>query len=106
MHRIVRPGGVLAITTHGYNSIAHYAANGLRTAEQLDEIGAGLYACGFWFAAEFGEAGDWGIKSPDWGTAFLTAEWLLREACPDWLVAAFHPGRAEENQDVYVLERA
>jgi len=105
MRRVVRPGGLLVLTTHGYHSIAHYARNGLRTREQLAEIGAELYARGFWFAPEFGEAGDWGIKSPQWGTAFLTPEWLLRTACPAWDVAAFHPGRAEGNQDVYVLER-
>ena len=37
---------------------------------------------GFWFADEFGEAGDHGVTDPDWGTAFLTAEWLLAKRHP------------------------
>jgi SAM-dependent methyltransferase len=105
MHRVIKPGGHLVLTTHGYQSVAHYAGNGVRPAPQLAEIGAELYSRGFWFAAEFGEAGDWGIKSPQWGTAFLTPEWMLRSACPSWRIECFHPGRAEGNQDVFVLSR-
>ena len=65
-----------------------------------------LFEDGFWYAAEFGEQGDHGVANPDWGTAFLS---------PEWLLAKLHarlarrrssgPGRVEGNQDLYVLER-
>ena len=43
--------------------------------------------------------------NPDWGTAFLSPEWMLAQLCPHWRVLEFAPGRNQENQDVYVLER-
>ena len=42
------------------------------------------YESGFWYANEFGEAGDHGVANPDWGTAFLSPEWLLARLTPDW----------------------
>jgi SAM-dependent methyltransferase len=105
MARVVRPGGKLLLTTHGYQTISHTHAQQLRSAEQLSEVSQALYQSGFWFAPEFGERGDHGVANPDWGTAFLSPEWLLARATPGWVVGLFAPGRVEENQDLYVLER-
>jgi SAM-dependent methyltransferase len=105
MHRVIRPGGHLVCTTHGLASVAHYATSGLRSPEQSHEIERALYRRGWWYAPEFGEEGDWGVVSPDWGTAFLSPEWLLTQLCPSWRVLEFAPGRNQENQDVYVLQR-
>lgn len=105
MRRIIRPGGRLLITTHGDQTIAHTHSEGVRSLRQLAEVRESLFERGFWYAAEFGEAGDHGIANPDWGTAFLSAEWLLGKLTPEWHVAFFRPGRVEANQDVYVLER-
>jgi SAM-dependent methyltransferase len=106
MHRVLRPGGHLVCTTHGLTSVAHYATLELRTPEQSREIADALYTRGWWYAPEFGEEGDWGVINPDWGTAFLSPEWMLTQLCPQWRVLEFAPGRNQENQDVYVLERA
>lgn len=106
MHRLLRPGAHLVMTTHGTTTIEHDARNGLRTPEQLAEIAEALQTHGTWYAAEFGEAGDWGVVNPDWGTAFLTAEWLMSHLCPRWQIVEFAPGRNARNQDVYVLRRA
>jgi SAM-dependent methyltransferase len=105
MHRVIRPGGHLLCTTHGLTSVAHYALGGLRSPEQSKEIADDLYRRGWWYAAEFGEEGDWGVVNPDWGTAFLSPEWMLAQLCPRWRVLEFAPGRNQDNQDVYVLER-
>src|SRR5207302_2008718 len=43
MHRVLRPGGHLVFTTHGFAAIAHYASNGERSLEQLAEISRALY---------------------------------------------------------------
>ena len=61
---------------------------------------------GWWYAPEFGEEGDWGVVNPDWGTAFVSPEWMLTQLCPRWRVLEFAPGRNQDNQDVYVLQRA
>jgi SAM-dependent methyltransferase len=106
MRRVLRPGGRLLVTTHGLSTIAHDTAAGVRAPEQSHEIAAALYRVGAWYHAEFGEEGDWGVVSPDWGTAFLSPEWMLAQLCPRWRVLYFAAGRNQGNQDVYVLERA
>lgn len=105
IHRIVKPGGHWLVTTQGLQTIAHAAAFYERLVGQLVEIARALYEGGFWFAPEFGEKGDYGVRNPDWGFAFLSAEWLLARLTPQWHVAYMHPGRAEGSQDVYVLQR-
>ena len=91
MERVIRPGGRLVLTTHGPQSIAHAAANGLRPTAQLEEIEHALYRHGFWCDTEG-------------ATAFFTPEWLLRRAGGAWLVSAYHPGRVLDDHDLYVLE--
>jgi SAM-dependent methyltransferase len=105
MHRVLRPGGHLVATTHGATSIAYYGLRYLRSPQQLDEIVVDLYRKGWWYAPEFGEEGDWGVVNPDWGTAFVSPEWLLTQLLPRWRVLEFVPGRNQDNQDIYVLER-
>jgi SAM-dependent methyltransferase len=105
MHRLIRPGGHLVLTTHGLTSVGYYATLGLRTPEQSSEIADALYRRGWWYAPEFGAEGDWGVVNPAWGTAFLSPEWVLAELCPRWRVLEFAPGRNAWNQDVYVLQR-
>lgn len=106
MHRLLRPNGLLLCTTHGFAALHHYLAGGERASEQVDQILAELYRTGVWYAYEFGESGDWGVKDPEWGTSFLSPEWLLTELCPRFRVLAFAPGRNQGNQDVYLLQRA
>jgi len=105
MHRVIRPGGHLVCTTHGLTSVAYSSAHG-RSRAQVEEILGTLYREGAWYAPEFGEEGDWGVVNPDWGTAFVSPEWMLTRLCPSWRVLEFVPARNQENQDVYVLQRA
>lgn len=105
MRRVLRPGGHLVMTTHGTTTIVHDVGNGLRDPEQGEEIRLAISESGAWYHEEFGEEGDWGVVDPDWGTAFLSAEWLLAHACPAWQVLDFAPGRNLGNQDVWVLRR-
>lgn len=105
MRRLLRPGGHLVCTTHGWTSVAFYAMLELRTPEQSREIADALYSRGWWYAPEFGEEGDWGVVDPGWGTAFVSPEWMLTQLCPRWKVLEFEPGRNQDNQDVYILQR-
>jgi len=105
MHRVLRPGGHLLVTTHGRATVAHDGAAGLRDPDQLARIDDALRQRGSWYAAEFGETGDWGVVNSDWGTSFLTPEWLLAQLTPRWRLLQLSPGRLHGNQDVYLLER-
>jgi len=105
MRRVIHPGGQLVFTTHGVHSVGFFANHGLRSPEQTEEILRALYNRGWWYAAEFGREGDWGVVNPEWGMAFLAPEWILTKLCPHWRVLEFAPGRNSGNQDVYVLER-
>jgi glycosyltransferase involved in cell wall biosynthesis/SAM-dependent methyltransferase len=105
MHRVISAGGHLILTTHGPQSVAYYGQIGARPPQQLEQIRAELYRRGFWYAAEFGEAGDYGVKHLEWGTAFFTPEWLLRRISGKWDVAHYAVGRNTGNQDVIVLRR-
>lgn len=105
MKRIVKPGGALLMSTHGYSTIAHDGRTDRRSSAQLEEVRAALFDSGFWYRAEFGPQGDHGVANAEWGTAFLTPEWLLARVTGDWRVCTFAPGRVEDNQDLYVLER-
>ena len=58
---------------HGLKELLRKLVGRIRTA---------LYRTGFWFADEFGTDGDWGVRHPQWGTAFFTPEWLASKACP------------------------
>jgi SAM-dependent methyltransferase len=106
MHRVIRPGGFLVCTTHGLTSVATYATRKMRTAEQSREIADALYSSGCWYAQEFGPGGDWGLINPEWGSTFLSPEWMLTQLCPSWGFLEFAAGRNQDNQDVYLLQRA
>jgi SAM-dependent methyltransferase len=105
MHRIVEPGGLFVFSTHGLQSVSYYAQHGLRTPAQCAQIRRALYRRGYWYMPEFGEAGDWGVVHPEWGTAFFTPEWLARAALPHWTIEDFGVGQNADNQDMYVLRR-
>ena len=105
MRRIIRPGGHLVITTHGYQAVAWLGERQLYEAGALAGVQESLYSTGYWFAPVLNPAADWGIVYEDWGTAFFTPEWLLAHACPAWSTVSFAPGRVEGNQDIYTLQR-
>jgi glycosyltransferase involved in cell wall biosynthesis/SAM-dependent methyltransferase/GT2 family glycosyltransferase len=105
MHRVIAPGGHLIFSTHGLQSISYYAEVGERSPAQLTQIRRTLYQRDYWFFPEFGEAGDWGVKHQEWGTAFFTPEWLARVATPAWSIEDFAVGQNASNQDMYVLRR-
>lgn len=105
MWRVLKPGGLLALTTHGPQAVAHYHGNGLRSEDQLTWIQSTLWSDDYWYVAEFGEQGDWGVVNDEWGTAFVTAEWMLRQLTPRWEIVEFATGRNDGNQDLYVLRK-
>jgi len=105
MHRVLAPGGHLVFTTHGMQSVSFHTASGLRAPAQAAGILDALCRSGAWYASEFGSAGDEGVVDPEWGTAYLTVEWLATKLCPAWRLLEYAPGANQSNQDVYVVQR-
>lgn len=105
LHRVVRPGGHLLITVHGATTVGNYAREGLMEPHTLTAAIDDVLRDGVAFIDVFGEAGDWGVKDPGWGTCFMTADWLLEHVTPAWSVRLMRAGRLEADQDVFVLER-
>src|SRR6185503_19151181 len=81
MRRIIKPGGSLVMTTHGFRSIDYLAENNLYDVKDLARIRDSLYTSGFCFLPVFGETGDWGIVNPEWGQTFRSPEWLRAHGC-------------------------
>ncbi len=105
MHRIVRPGGSLLLTTHGLNTLATYVRGGMMGRQPIASAIRTMLRDGIEFVDVFGEAGDWGVKDPGWGNSFLLADWLVEHATPQWAVLLLRSGGLQSNQDVFVLER-
>lgn len=105
MHRVLRPDGLLILTTHSLHSVAYYHQRRLRPLDQLQKALVSLVSSGFHFVDRFGPAGDWGIVNSEWGEAYFSAEWLLNRVTPRWEVALYRTGANEDNQDVVVLRR-
>ncbi len=105
MARMIRPGGLLIFSTHGFQSIAIRAGRGEAWGGALAQAANDLYASGFSFFNPFGEEGDWGVVDADWGMGFMTPEWLLPRIGDVWAVESLHPAGFEADQDVYVLRR-
>jgi SAM-dependent methyltransferase len=106
MRRVIRSGGHLLLTAHGYHSVSFLSAHQLRAPEWLAEAHEGLDRRGYWFYDEFRGRGDEGIENPEWGTCFFSLEWLCSKLMPEWHLVHYAIGRALGNQDLIVLRRS
>ena len=106
MHRVVKPGGRLVFTTQGRRTLGSLARTGDWRPYDINRALADLCLGGHHFHPVFAQDGDHGIHHHDWGWAFIAGEWMLDEATPEWIVKSYAPARHEDNQDLWVLERA
>ncbi len=105
MHRIIRPGGALFLTTHGVDTLARYMRDDLMTHESASTVARSFLSSGHHWYDVFGEDGDWGVKSSGWGNGYMTLDWLATRVTPQWAIRLFIGGGLDQNQDVIVLER-
>jgi SAM-dependent methyltransferase len=106
MRRVLRPGGALVFTVHGLQAVEMHAGDwGGWDRRRIADVATALYAGGYAFVGAYGKQGHHRLATPDWGEAFMTAEWVLRELCPDWRILHFEVGWVEGNLDLYVAQR-
>ncbi len=105
LHRIIRPGGLALLTTHGAGAIAHRAGDSNHGEVAQRPVVVDLYRHGFAFVDVFGVGGDWGVVDAEWGTSFIDPEWMLRTVTPAWSVALYRPAAIDQHQDLWVLRR-
>lgn len=105
LHRIIRPGGLALITTHGMGAVA-YRSNDPNHGEAAQRPVVGeLYRSGFSFVDAFAGQGDWGVVDPEWGVSFIDPEWMLRTITPKWSAVLYRPAAIDYHQDLWVLRR-
>lgn len=105
MHRVIKPRGLLVFSTHGLHTLKLYRREGLRSVQEIRVLVGNLIKTGYAFEDVFGEAGDHGLDCVDWGSCYVSTDWVLRKLLGQWKLVHYDLGRSEQNQDVYVLEK-
>ncbi|MDR2128668.1 MAG: class I SAM-dependent methyltransferase [Burkholderiaceae bacterium] len=106
MHRVIRPGGFILFTAHGFGSLEYYTESNLMPQAQKRAAAAAMNRAGHFFVDVFGPQGDWGVGKSDWGQFFVNPAHVIQNLRGKWALLDFVPRRSENNQDVYLLERA
>lgn len=105
LHRVVKPGGAVLLTTHGLDTLGMQLRGDVMTHDSAAEATATMLQQGHKYFDVFGEDGDWGVKDAGWGNSYTGVDWLATHATPDWSLRLFRPAMLAQNQDVFVLER-
>jgi SAM-dependent methyltransferase len=105
MHRVIKPGGALLLTTHGLDTLGAQLREDVMTQDSAAEAMAAMLQGGHKYFDVFGEDGDWGVKDPGWGNSYTGVDWLAANVTPAWAIRLFRPAMLAQNQDVFVLER-
>ncbi len=105
LHRVLKPGGALVLTTHGFDCLAVQVQDGRISAQTATRAAAAMIRDGHFFVDVFGEAGDWGVRDAGWGNAYLTLDWLQSAVGGRFATRLLWPGFLDRVQDVVVLER-
>lgn len=106
MRRVIVPGGLLLMTTHGWDALGGGVSRDMISRESVQAAAEGMLLQGHHFIDVFGEGGDWGVDATDWGNAYMTLDWLCTRLHSRWALRAFVPGGLDRFQDIVVLQRA
>jgi SAM-dependent methyltransferase len=102
--RCLKPGGWLMFTTHGPNTLRHYAQHGFKLPDDLRRLCSELFSRGYAFEDVFGSAGDWGVPNTGWRMCYMLPSWVaLNLVGKGWALHQFVVGRAALDQDLYLL---
>ena len=104
INRIIEPRGLLIFSTHGLNSLQYYYQNDGKPETEIQKARETLLEMGFCYEDVF-KPGHYGLDLSDWGNCYILPEWILVNLLCDWKLLLYQVGRADLNQDVYVLEK-
>ncbi len=82
MHRVVRPGGLLLITTHGLTSIARNAPTGALGEQVARAATESMLRGDHHFVDVWGPRAIGGSSIPQWGDSWCTTDWLAARVTP------------------------
>ena len=103
MRRIVRPGGFLLFTSHGFTDIATKIRNRKAPVAVFVELMAAMERDGYYFQNDIRE-GHRGLETQSWGTTYMSREWIIQNyLSAGWELAHWAPGQWGNRQDVNVL---
>jgi SAM-dependent methyltransferase len=105
MHRVIKPGGALLLTTHGYDAVAEFKRRAEMLPDAAGAVAQDFIRSGHAFFDVFGPDGDWGVKAEGWGNGYMTIDWLAQRVTPQWSIRVVELGALDHVQDVIVLER-
>jgi len=103
MRRIIKPGGCLVITSHGWASL-YSKITDAPTAKLAKEA---LQSTGHFYVAAFPGNVDWDpdTENPDWGMSWVDPAWLMQQLSGMWKLKLLLNARSDCLQDLLVLER-
>lgn len=107
MHRVIKKGGFLMFTNHGYRSLYYYLTQKLRDVVTVSNIYSEMLKAGYSFHPIFKilNIPDSDLLVDDWGDSYFTQDWLIANTFSKWKLVHYMSGRNQHNQDVYVLCR-
>lgn len=103
MKRIIKPGGFLIFSTHGFGAIRFYFEN--RLMEENDALARtqALIIKGHAFDRAYAK-GFWSLESESWGQAYYAPNFLVHNFLDGWRLRLYRSRIVERNQDLFVFE--
>ncbi len=106
MHRVIKPGGFLMLTTCGLPTIEVLITRhpARWPQERIENVFSQVINKGFFFEAEYKDLKNFALDKEKYGMSYFLIEWLARNVVGSWSIANYKTARSG-HQDAYVLLR-
>jgi len=103
MKRVLKPGGFLVFSTHGFGAIRFYFENRLMPENEAMARMQALLLEGHAFDRAYAK-GFWTLVSDSWGQAYYAPHFIVHRLLDGWRLRMYRSRIVERNQDLFVLE--